>query len=80
MSQSGFGKVPDCATGPRFVPTRRLHPGYGFFDNVENVLSYSQREAIVPVIDAVYPFARAAEAHARLEASTHVGKLVLTPG
>ena len=38
-----------------------------------------KRQAIVPVIDAVYPFARAAEAHARLEASTHVGKLVLTP-
>jgi NADPH:quinone reductase len=38
-----------------------------------------QREAIVPVIDSVYPFERAVEAHARLEASAHLGKLVLTP-
>jgi NADPH:quinone reductase len=38
-----------------------------------------QRDAIVPIVDSVYPFERAAEAHARLEASAHVGKLVLTP-
>ena len=37
------------------------------------------REAIVPVIDAVYPFERAAEAHARIERSAHIGKVVLTP-
>jgi NADPH:quinone reductase len=30
-----------------------------------------------PVIDAVFPFARAAEAHARLETGEHVGKIVL---
>lgn len=38
-----------------------------------------RRDPIVPVIDSVYPFDRAAEAHARLEAGTHVGKIVLTP-
>jgi NADPH2:quinone reductase len=37
------------------------------------------RDPIGPVIDAVYPFDRAAEAHARLEASEHVGKIVLVP-
>lgn len=38
-----------------------------------------KRDPIVPVIDSVYPFARAAAAHARLEASAHAGKIVLTP-
>jgi NADPH:quinone reductase len=38
-----------------------------------------ERDAIVPVIDSVYPFERAADAHARLESSAHVGKLVLVP-
>ncbi len=37
------------------------------------------RDPIAPVIDSVYPFDRAAEAHARLEASAHIGKIVLTP-
>lgn len=37
------------------------------------------RDPIVPVVDAVYPFERAADAHARLESSAHVGKLVLVP-
>ncbi|HKU81848.1 MAG TPA: NAD(P)H-quinone oxidoreductase [Candidatus Tumulicola sp.] len=38
-----------------------------------------QRDPIRPIVDAVYPFDRAAEAHARLEQSAHVGKIVLTP-
>ncbi|HEX3368815.1 MAG TPA: NAD(P)H-quinone oxidoreductase [Candidatus Cybelea sp.] len=38
-----------------------------------------KRDPIVPVVDAVFPFARAAEAHARMEGSAHIGKLVLTP-
>ena len=37
-----------------------------------------QRDRIVPVIDSVYPFERAADAHARLEASAHIGKIMLT--
>jgi len=32
----------------------------------------------VPVIDSTFPFERAAEAHARMESSAHVGKIVLT--
>jgi NADPH2:quinone reductase len=37
------------------------------------------RDAIVPVVDSIYPFERAADAHQRLESSAHVGKLVLIP-
>ncbi len=37
------------------------------------------RSAIVPVVDSVYSFERAAEAHARLESSAHIGTIVLTP-
>jgi NADPH2:quinone reductase len=37
------------------------------------------RDTIVPVVDTVFPFARAAEAHARLESSEHIGKIVLSP-
>ncbi|HVA33837.1 MAG TPA: NAD(P)H-quinone oxidoreductase [Candidatus Baltobacteraceae bacterium] len=38
-----------------------------------------QRDPIAPVVDSVYPFARAADAHARLESSAHIGKIVLVP-
>jgi NADPH:quinone reductase len=37
------------------------------------------KDPIAPVVDAVYPFDRAAEAHARLESSEHIGKIVLVP-
>jgi NADPH:quinone reductase len=38
-----------------------------------------KRDKIVPVIDSVYRFAQAADAHRRMESSAHVGKIVLTP-
>jgi putative PIG3 family NAD(P)H quinone oxidoreductase len=38
-----------------------------------------KRDRIVPVVDSVYPFDRAADAHARMESSAHVGKIVLVP-
>jgi NADPH:quinone reductase len=37
-----------------------------------------KRDRIVPVIDRVYPFERVADAHARLESSAHIGKIILT--
>jgi NADPH2:quinone reductase len=37
-----------------------------------------ERDRIVPVIDRVYPFERVADAHARLESSAHIGKIILT--
>ena len=36
------------------------------------------RRAVVPVIDTTFPLERAAEAHARLEGPSHIGKIVLT--
>jgi NADPH:quinone reductase len=38
-----------------------------------------RRAPILPVIDSVYPFEQAADAHARLESSRHIGKIVLVP-
>lgn len=35
--------------------------------------------AVAPRVDAVFPLAEAAGAHARLEAGDHVGKIILTP-
>ena len=32
----------------------------------------------VPVIDSTFPLAEAAAAHARMEKSVHIGKIVLT--
>ncbi|HTA37550.1 MAG TPA: NAD(P)H-quinone oxidoreductase [Candidatus Acidoferrales bacterium] len=37
------------------------------------------KDPIAPEVDAVFPFERAAEAHARLESSEHIGKIVLVP-
>lgn len=37
------------------------------------------RAPITPVVDSVYPFAQAAQAHSRLESSEHIGKIVLVP-
>jgi NADPH2:quinone reductase len=31
-----------------------------------------------PVIDSTFPLAEAAQAHARMESSAHIGKIVLT--
>lgn len=37
------------------------------------------RDPIRPLVDAVYPFERAADAHARMESSAHIGKIILVP-
>lgn len=35
---------------------------------------------VAPVMDSEFPLAEAAEAHARMETSTHIGKIVLKVG
>jgi putative PIG3 family NAD(P)H quinone oxidoreductase len=44
----------------------------------ERIWPLLTRRVIRPVVDSVYSFERVADAHARLEASGHVGKIVLT--
>ena len=39
-----------------------------------------ERGVVRPVVDRRLPMSRAAEAHALLEASTHIGKVLLLPG
>lgn len=38
-----------------------------------------KRDPIAPVVDTTFSFENAAQAHARLESSAHVGKIVLVP-
>jgi NADPH:quinone reductase-like Zn-dependent oxidoreductase len=44
------------------------------------VWPYVEGGRLKPVIDSVFPLAEAAEAHARMEAGEHVGKIVLSVG
>jgi putative PIG3 family NAD(P)H quinone oxidoreductase len=46
----------------------------------KTVWPYVEGGRLKPVIDGVYPLDRAAEAHARMEAGDHVGKIVLQIG
>jgi NADPH:quinone reductase len=44
----------------------------------EKVLPLIARGAVKPIIDSTFPLTKAAEAHARMESSAHIGKIVLT--
>ena len=44
---------------------------------VRTVWPYAEGGRLKPVIDSIFPLDRAAEAHARMEAGDHVGKIVL---
>ena len=46
----------------------------------KTVWPYVEGGRLKPVVDAVFPLDRAAEAHARMEAGDHVGKIVLEMG
>ena len=46
----------------------------------KTVWPYVEGNRLKPIIDATFPLAEAAAAHARLEAGEHVGKIVLTVG
>ena len=46
----------------------------------EKVWPLFERGAIRPLIDSTYPLADAAKAHAHMESSRHMGKIVLKPG
>jgi NADPH2:quinone reductase len=44
----------------------------------KNVLPLIVAGKVRPIIDSTFPLAQAADAHARMEASAHIGKIVLT--
>jgi NADPH:quinone reductase-like Zn-dependent oxidoreductase len=44
----------------------------------ENVWPLFEARSVVPVIDSTYALADAAQAHRRMEASAHIGNMVLT--
>ncbi|HZP77449.1 MAG TPA: NAD(P)H-quinone oxidoreductase [Pseudolabrys sp.] len=44
----------------------------------EKVLPLIAAGTVKPIIDSTFPLAKAAEAHARMETSAHIGKIVLT--
>ena len=44
----------------------------------ENVLPLIAAGKVKPMIDSTFPLAQAAAAHARMETSAHIGKIVLT--
>lgn len=44
----------------------------------QNVLPLIHAKKVKPVIDSTFPLAQAAAAHARMETSEHIGKIVLT--
>ena len=46
----------------------------------QSVWPHATSGRLKPVIDRVYPLAFAADAHRRMEAGDHIGKIVLTPG
>jgi NADPH:quinone reductase len=46
----------------------------------KTVWPYVEGGRLKPVIDSVFPLSKAAEAHARMEADVHVGKIVLEVG
>jgi putative PIG3 family NAD(P)H quinone oxidoreductase len=46
----------------------------------EKVWPLLETRSVAPVIDSTFPLAEAAQAHARLDSSAHIGKIVLTVG
>ncbi|MFD1610777.1 NAD(P)H-quinone oxidoreductase [Sphingomonas tabacisoli] len=61
---------------PRSVEFKQL-----VADELDRMVWPQVREGrLKPVIDATFPLAEAAQAHARMEAGDHVGKIVLTVG
>ena len=46
----------------------------------QTVWPYVEGNRLKPVMDQSFPLEQAAEAHARMEAGDHIGKIVLTVG
>ncbi|WP_420855264.1 zinc-binding dehydrogenase [Sulfitobacter dubius] len=51
--------------------------GVNATDPLKEAWPHLEAGRIAPVMDSVYPLEKAAEAHARMETSEHIGKIVL---
>ena len=52
----------------------------GDFHDLQEVLALLDAGHLKPIVDRIYPVREAAEAHRRMEASEHFGKIVLKHG
>ena len=79
---AGLPSANDIMLAPRPVVAVEATPA-GLSDDAakgieEKVWPLVEAGKIKPVIDSTFPLAKAAEAHARMESSAHIGKIVLT--
>ena len=63
-------------TSPHLKDFRERIKINGYLLPKEFVIGFTEK--IKPVIDSTFPLAKAADAHARMESSQHIGKIVLT--
>jgi len=66
-------------TGSTLRPRSVAEKGEIAFRLARSVWPAIESGVIRPVIDSVFPFAQAADAHRRMETSQHIGKIMLTP-
>jgi NADPH:quinone reductase len=69
-----------CLTGSTLRPRSTEFKSLVADELARNVWPLVAEGKLKPVIDRTYPLAEAAEAHRRMEAGEHVGKIVLTVG
>ncbi len=67
-------------TGSTLRPRPLAFKGAVAEEILREVWPFVESGQLRPVIDRSYPLAQAAEAHARMEAGAHVGKILLTTG
>jgi NADPH2:quinone reductase len=65
-------------TGSTLRPRTPAEKGVIARDLFEHVWPLLEKGAVAPVIHRTFPLAEAAAAHRMMEASTHIGKLVLS--
>ena len=93
--RNAFRALWQLARMPRFSPLRLMNDNRGvagvylgaLWDEVDlmagqllAVLELFRQGTVRPRVDTVFPFARAADAHRRIQERKNVGKVVLVPG
>ena len=78
----GATSGPEITLNLRFIFARHLTIYGSYMGGIGETLQYLplvERGLVRPVVDKVYPLAQAADAQRRMEASEHMGKIVLMP-